>query len=71
LPAAGKNVLLIESRDRLGGPASSEQIGGFTVNLGAISLSRGGALEETFTLLGVTLGISEPSTGVCSESMAN
>lgn len=62
LATAGKKVLLIESRDRLGGRASSEQIEGFTVNLGAISLARGGVFEEMFTILGVPLDIREPST---------
>lgn len=62
LAAAGKKVLLVESRDRLGGRASSEQIEGFTVNLGAISLARGGVFEEMFTVLGVSLDIREPST---------
>lgn len=61
LTAAGKKVLLVESRDRLGGRASSENIEGFIVNLGAIALSRGGIFEETLNLLGVELDIREPS----------
>lgn len=62
LAAAGKKVLLVESGDNLGGRASSEQIEGFTVNLGAISLVRGGAVEDVFKLLDVPFDIREPST---------
>lgn len=61
LVAAGKKVLVVESKDRVGGRASSENIEGFTVNVGAIAIERGGVFEETFGLLGVELDIREPS----------
>lgn len=61
LVAAGRKVLVVESRDRVGGRASSEQIEGFTVNVGAIAIERGGVFEETFGLLGVDLDIREPN----------
>lgn len=61
LVAAGKKVLVVEAKDRVGGRASSEQIEGFTVNVGAIAIERGGVFEETFGLLGVELDIREPS----------
>ena len=61
LVAAGKKVLVLESRDRVGGRASSEQIDGFTVNVGAIAIERGGVFEETFGQLGVELDLREPS----------
>ncbi|MGQ0619333.1 MAG: phytoene desaturase family protein [Panacagrimonas sp.] len=60
LVAAGKKVLLVESRDRLGGRAASEVIDGFTVNVGAIALELGSVFEETFALLGVPLDVREP-----------
>ncbi|MGQ0699334.1 MAG: phytoene desaturase family protein [Panacagrimonas sp.] len=60
LVAAGKKVLVVESRDRLGGRASSEQIEGFTVNVGAIALELGSVFEETFSLIGVPLDVREP-----------
>lgn len=60
LTAAGRKVLVAERLGRLGGRASSEQIEGFTVNVGAIAIERGGAFEETFDLLGVPLDIREP-----------
>ena len=61
LVAAGKKVLVVEAKDRVGGRASSENIDGFTVNIGAIAIERGGVFEETFGLLGVDLDIREPS----------
>lgn len=61
LVAAGKKVLVAERLDRLGGRASSERIDGFTVNIGAIAIERGGVFEETFELLGVPLDIREPN----------
>ncbi len=61
LVAEGKKVLVLESLDRLGGRASSERIDGFTVNIGAIVVERGGVFEETFDLLGVPLDIREPN----------
>ena len=61
LVAAGKKVLVLESLDRVGGRASSEQIEGFTVNIGAIAIERGGVFEETFAELGVELDLREPS----------
>jgi phytoene desaturase len=61
LVAAGKKVLVLETRDRVGGRASSEQIEGFTVNIGAIAIERGGVFEETFGQLGVELDLREPS----------
>jgi phytoene desaturase len=61
LVAAGRKVLVAERLDRVGGRASSEQIEGFTVNIGAIAIERGGVFEETFDLIGVPLDIREPS----------
>ena len=61
LVAAGKKVLVVESRDRVGGRASSEQIEGFTVNIGAIAIELGSTFEETFALLGVKVDVREPS----------
>lgn len=60
LVAAGKKVLVVEGRDRLGGRASSELIDGFIVNTGAVAIERGGVFEETFALLDVPLDLREP-----------
>lgn len=61
LVAAGRRVLVVEAADRLGGRASSEQIDGFTVNIGAIAIERGGLFEETFAAVDVPLDLREPS----------
>lgn len=61
LVAAGKKVLIAERLNRLGGRASSEEIDGHVVNVGAIAIERGGIFEETFDLLGVPLDIREPN----------
>lgn len=60
LAAAGYNPLLLESRDRVGGRASTEIIDGFKVNVGAIALELGGVFEETFALVGAPLDIRLP-----------
>ena len=61
LVAAGRSVLVVEALGRVGGRASSEVIDGFTVNVGAIAIERGGVFEETFGLLGLELDIREPN----------
>lgn len=61
LVAAGKKVLVAESLSRVGGRASSEQIDGFTVNIGAIAIEKGSTFEETFALLDVELDLREPN----------
>ena len=61
LVAAGKQVLLVDGRDRVGGRAGSEIIEGFTVNIGAIAIERGSLFEETFDLLNVPLDVREPN----------
>jgi phytoene dehydrogenase-like protein len=61
LVAAGKKVLVAESLARVGGRASSEQIDGFTVNIGAIAIELGSTFEETFSLVGVPVDVREPN----------
>lgn len=60
LVGAGFSTLLLESRDRVGGRASTEVIDGFKVNVGAIALELGGVFEETFVALGEPLDIRQP-----------
>lgn len=60
LAHAGLSTLLLESRDRVGGRASTEVIDGFKVNVGAIALELGGVFQETFDLLGAPLDIRVP-----------
>jgi phytoene dehydrogenase-like protein len=61
LAHAGYRTALVESRDRVGGRASTMEIDGFKVNVGAIALELGGVFEETFDLVGAPLDIREPS----------
>jgi phytoene desaturase len=60
LADAGQAVLVAESRDRVGGRASSVELDGFTVNTGAIAIEYGGVLEETFRLVGAPFEIRIP-----------
>lgn len=56
----GYRVLLVESRDRVGGRASSVTEEGFTVNVGGIAVEYGGVLEETFREVGAPWDIRVP-----------
>ena len=57
---AGLRPILVESRDKVGGRASTEIIDGFVVNEGAIALEVGGVFEETFHLVGAPLDLRFP-----------
>lgn len=65
LAHAGLRTLVVDDRARLGGRASTEEIDGFKVNLGAIAIELGGVFEETFRLVGAPLDIRapEPASG--------
>ena len=52
----GYRTLLVESRDRVGGRASTMEVDGFTVNTGALVLELGGANGRLFDELGVDPG---------------
>jgi phytoene dehydrogenase-like protein len=56
----GHRTLLVESRDRVGGRASSIDEEGFTVNTGAVAIEYGGVLEETFATVGAPFEIRVP-----------
>ncbi len=60
LAHAGLTTLVLESRDRVGGRASTEMIDGFKVNVGAIAIELGGVFEETFSLVGAPLDVRVP-----------
>lgn len=61
LVKAGLRPLVVERLDRVGGRASTEEIDGHKVNVGAIALELGGVFEETFALIGARLDLREPS----------
>lgn len=56
----GFRTLLVESRDRVGGRASSVSEDGFTINTGAIAIEYGGVLEETFRTVGAPFEVRVP-----------
>src|SRR5882672_10857418 len=56
----GYRTLVVESRDRVGGRASSVEEEGFTVNTGAVAIEYGGILEETFSTVGAPFDIRVP-----------
>jgi phytoene dehydrogenase-like protein len=56
----GYRTLLVESRDRVGGRASSVIEDGFTINTGAIAIEYGGALEDLFNTVGAPFEIRKP-----------
>ncbi|MGH9036846.1 MAG: FAD-dependent oxidoreductase, partial [Acidimicrobiia bacterium] len=60
----GFRTLVVESRDRVGGRASSVLEEGFTVNTGAIAIEYGGVLEDTFRTVGAPfeIRVPEPAT---------
>jgi phytoene dehydrogenase-like protein len=60
----GYRVLVVESRDRVGGRASSVTEDGFIVNTGGVAIEYGGVLEETFRTVGAPfeIRIPEPAT---------
>ena len=57
----GRKVVVVESRDRVGGRASTVDVDGFKVNTGAIAIEYGGVMEETFRLVGAPWDLRIPS----------
>jgi phytoene dehydrogenase-like protein len=60
LAHAGLHTIVVDDKERIGGRASTEEIDGFTVNIGAIAIELGGVFEETFNTIGVPLDIRTP-----------
>lgn len=58
---AGRSVLLVDDKTRLGGRATSYKIDGFTVNTGAIALKTGGGFEELLRAAGIEPDLREPN----------
>ena len=56
----GYRTLLAESRDRVGGRASTVDIDGFQVNTGALIIETGGENGQLFDDLGVSMGTRLP-----------
>jgi phytoene dehydrogenase-like protein len=60
LSHAGLHTIVVDDKDRIGGRASTEEIDGFKVNIGAIAIELGGVFEETFNTVGAALDIRTP-----------
>ncbi|VIO79410.1 Pseudooxynicotine oxidase [Bradyrhizobium ivorense] len=60
LAHGGLHTLVVDDKSRLGGRASTEEIDGFKVNIGAIAIEFGGVFEETFHTVGAPLNIRAP-----------
>src|SRR5580693_3065326 len=60
LAHSGCHTLVVESRNRVGGRASSVEEEGFVVNTGAVAIEYGGVLEETFRTVGAPFEIRVP-----------
>ena len=60
LAHAGLHTLVVDDKSRIGGRASTEEIDGFKVNIGAIAIEFGGVFEETFHTVGAPLDIRAP-----------
>src|SRR5437763_17170244 len=59
----GYRTLVVESRDRVGGRASSVEEEGFIVNTGAVAIESGGVLEEPVRAVGSPFDIRVPEPG--------
>jgi phytoene desaturase len=60
LAAAGQKPLLIERAPRVGGRASSFVKDGYTINVGAVAIEYGGAMEDTFKAVGADFQLRFP-----------
>lgn len=56
----GYRTLLVESRDRIGGRASTRSVDGFLCNTGALVIELDGAVAQTYNDLGIPLHLYEP-----------
>src|SRR6516164_5106778 len=56
----GYRTLLVESRDRIGGRASTRLVDGFLCNTGALVIELDGAVAQTYKDLGIPLHLYEP-----------
>ena len=56
----GYRTLLVESRERIGGRASTRLVDGFLCNTGALVIELDGAVAQTYKDLGIPLRLYEP-----------
>jgi phytoene desaturase len=61
LTQAGYRTLLVESRERLGGRASTRDVDGFLLNTGALAIETDGAVAQLYKELGLKLNLWIPT----------
>src|SRR4051794_1617146 len=61
LANAGLRTLVVERLDKVGGRASTDDIDGFKVNVGAVGIEIGGILQQSCEEVGAPFEIREPS----------
>ena len=71
LSQAGLHTIVVDDKDRLGGRASTEQIDGFTVNIGAIAIELGGCSRRPSLPSALPLISARRNPQVPSSSMAS
>jgi len=64
LAHAGYRTLVVERLDEVGGRASTRDIDGFKVNVGAIVIEVGGITEQTFAEVGAEFDVRSPAPPV-------
>jgi phytoene desaturase len=60
----GYRTLLVDRLDRIGGRASTKELEGFKLNVGAVGIEFGGVLEETFDLVGAEFAVNRPDPSI-------
>lgn len=65
LAHAGRTVLVVESRDRVGGRGSTVEIDGFQVSTGAVALELGGPMEDLFHTVGASYELRRAEPAQC------
>jgi len=60
LTQAGYRTLLVESRERIGGRASTREVDGFLLNTGALAIERDGAVAQLSQDIGLELNLWIP-----------
>jgi phytoene desaturase len=61
----GKEVLVVETHDRVGGRGSTVDIDGFKVSTGAVALEFGGPMEDLFRTVGAPYDLRRPEPAQC------
>ncbi|MFT6653308.1 MAG: phytoene dehydrogenase-like protein [Marinomonas primoryensis] len=61
LAHTGYRTLVVESLDRIGGRASTRNVGEFSLNTGALAIEKGGMVDQTLAEVGIKLDLVFPA----------